>query len=232
MRCILEDNNDNLKGYVRLDDEGNPIYSTFTTDSSYAGQIGWEYIEIPCGYTTTTSTTTSTSSSTTTTFTTPAPTTTSTTTTSTTTTTTTSTTTTTTSTTTTTTSSTTTTTTTLASFDGTFAVEFNGDVNMAGTLIIEANVNAQNFNFSPDLGDEDSVGEVINGAVSYTIRISFDRSGSASPGYVASHSIVTIRDSVNGTVYDTSLPGFTGTDELEFTTTALSSSVPIIQIGV
>lgn len=72
-----------IKGYVRVDSQGNNLLNTFTLQDM-SNQIGWTYIEVACGPNNIPSNSTTTYSSTTTTWTTPNPTTTSTTSTSTT----------------------------------------------------------------------------------------------------------------------------------------------------
>jgi len=235
-----------IRGFIRRNEEGTILWDTFSTDMELMGQPEWEYIEIPCGNTTTTSTTTSTSSSTTTTQTTPPPSTSTTTTTSTSTTSTTTTTssttttttteatttTTTTSTTTTTTSSTTTTTTTLAPFDGTFAVEFNGDADMAGTTLFSAQVNSQYFSFSPILGDGDSSGEVIDEALIHTITLYVNFAGSSNPSYAQANIRILIKDMITGgTIAEASPSGITSLGQIEANFTQLGISYPYIVLS-
>lgn len=245
-----------IKGYVKVDELGEPILSSFTlSDMSF--QVGWEYYEVECGsYSSPDPNSTTTNSSTTTTWTTPPPTTTSTSTTSTSTssttststtststsststtststTSTTSTSTTSTSTTSTTTSSTTTTTTTAPpSFDGTLAVDWGGDVNMVGTRITQVDVNAQSFPLVPNLEDGDTQGEVIIIDTSYIIKIYVDTTLSANPSYVAAKIKIKIADNVGGTVIDSSPVGFTGSGVIQFTTSLLDVHYPYIIASV
>jgi len=242
MSCCEDDI---IKGFIRRNAEGEILWDTFSTDMELIGQPEWEYIEIPCGNTTTTSTTTSTSSSTTTTQTTPPPSTSTTTTTSTSTTSTTTTTssttttttteatttTTTTSTTTTTTSSTTTTTTTLAPFDGTFAVEFNGDADMAGTTLFSAQVNAQYFGFSPQLGDGDTAGRVINEATTHDITLFINFAGSVNPSYAQNNCRILIKNSLGGTIAEASPSGVTSLGQIQFTFSQLGISNSFIVLA-
>lgn len=274
-----------LKGYVQVDGSGNPLLDTFTFDESYAGQIGWEYIEIPCGIkelststttstsststtittppptttsttststsststttstststtstSTTSSTTTSTTSSTTTTTTTLEPTTTTTSTTSSTSTTTTTEppTTTTTSTTSTTTSSTTTTTTTaISGIDVTVGVDWAGVSQMAGTLITQVDVNIQTYPFGVPLSDGDHQGMIVDTDITYNITVYFDVSSSVNPGFVADNAIVQIRNAyIGGSPIFTTGGGFNGPNIINFTTSALSTSFPVIFITI
>lgn len=169
-----------------------------------------------------TTTTTTTTSSTTTTTTTAEPTTT--TTSSTTTTTTTEATTTTTTTSTSTTSSSTTTTTTTTSMDVQFAVSFTNP-DLIGTIVTAADVNAQSFNFIPDLGNGDFKGEIVVGPPTYTITLYVDTSGAGNPAFADANITIKIKDSIiGGTAIEVSPPGITGAGEITYVSSALDTT--------
>jgi hypothetical protein len=125
-----------------------------------------------------------------------------------------------------------TTTTTLPAMDATFAAYWHGDADMTGTEVTAADVNAQSFTFTPPLGDNDTKGEVILGSASHVITISVDNSSSFNPTYVENEIKIMIKDSIAGTVFDTSPPGFTSPGVIEYTTSQLIPAHAFIVITV